>query len=137
MMQNKINKPRFYGKQSECAKYSTISFILLLLTACGNNHPELTHLKVFDERFSTVLDTKDSTKLSQFSELFHDRTKVTNVQGDLNFVYLFDVTTSSDSERWRCTKSGFCRLQLEGATPNREILYIERYKELFQMSNLD
>lgn len=137
MMQNKVNKPRFNEKLSLYAKCIAISMITLILAACGNNHPELTHLKVFDERFSTVLDSNDTTKLSQFSELFHDRKKVTNVQGDLNFVYLFDLTTPSDSERWRCTKSGFCRLQLEGATPNREIFYIERYKELFQMSNLD
>jgi len=110
---------------------------ILLLTACGNDHPQLTQFKAFDERFTTVIDTKDPENLKVLGELFYDRQEASGAEGDLDFSYLFDITTAAGSERWRCTQTGYCQLRVEGAAPNREIFYLERHRELFERSNLN
>ncbi len=109
----------------------------LSLNACGNDYPKLTQFKAFDERFTTVLDTSEPDKLATLSELFFDRQEASGVQADLSFDYLFDVTTAEGSERWRCTKTGYCQQRLEGAAPHREIYYVERHKELYDHANLN
>lgn len=136
MQQNNHNS-QFRINKSRATVWVTITVITILLTACGNDFPKLTEVKVFDENFTTVLDTKDPEKLNLISELFYDHQAANDVQADLGFKYLFDLTTAVKSERWRCTVNGYCRQQLEGSTPNRDIFYVERYKELFQVSNLD
>lgn len=109
----------------------------IMLNACGSDHPTLTHFKAFDERFTTVIDTSDATTLTTISELFYDRQEVTGAEGNLDFQYLFDITHAGGSERWRCTKTGYCQQRLEGAEPNREIFYVERYKELYGIAKLN
>lgn len=111
--------------------------ILMMLTACGNNHPKLTHFKAFDERFTTVIDTKEADKLKLLGELFYDRQEADDAEGNLDFVYLLDVTSSAGSERWRCTKTGYCQERVDGSTPQREIYFLERYRELYDEANLN
>ncbi len=118
-------------------KPTLILVCCLLLTSCGNDYPKLTQFKAFDDKFTTVLDTQDPDKLATLSELFFDRQEANSVQGDLSFDYLFDVTTAAGSQRWRCTKTGYCQQRLEGAAPHRDIFYVERYKELYAQSNLN
>ncbi len=120
-------------------KNSTLPLLtaFLFLGACGNDYPKLTHFKAFDERFTTVLDTKDPDQLKLISEMFFDRQEANDVQADLSFDYLFDLTTAAGSERWRCTKTGYCQQRTQGAEPLREIYYVERYKELYEISKLD
>ncbi len=109
----------------------------LLLSACGSGHPVLTNYKAFDERFSTVIDTKDPEQLKELGNLFYNRVEATGAEGNLDFVYLIDITTANDSQRWRCTKTGYCQERTEGAAPNREIWFLEQYRELYDLSNLN
>ncbi|VAW47412.1 hypothetical protein MNBD_GAMMA02-1413 [hydrothermal vent metagenome] len=118
-------------------KWTVIITAMLQLSACGNNYPKLTQFKAFDERFTTVLDTQDPEKLKLLSELFFNRQQTDDVQAALSFDYLFDLTTSAGSERWRCTPNGYCQQRKEGAEPFREIFYVERYKELYRVTNID
>jgi hypothetical protein len=116
----------------------TLVATTLLLSACGNDYPKLTHFKAFDERFTTVLDTEDPEQLKEISAMFYNRQDVDDVQADLSFDYLFDLTLASgDQERWRCTQSGYCQQRVQGAAPQRDIFYVERYKELYELSNLN
>ncbi|MCB1583100.1 MAG: hypothetical protein R3E90_09140 [Marinicella sp.] len=112
-------------------------FTTLLLSACGNNHPKLTSYKAFDERFTTVIDTQDPLELEKIGDLFYDRQEATGVEANLDFVYLIDVTTAEGSHRWRCTKTGYCQERTEGAAPNREIWFLEQYRELYTLSKLN
>lgn len=106
-MQQKNNNSRFRLYKSKATVWVIITVITLLLTACGNDFPKLTEVKVFDDKFTTVLDTKDPEKLSLISELFYDHQPANDVQADLGFKYLFDLTTAVKSERWRCTVNGY------------------------------
>ncbi len=115
----------------------TLISLVMLLSACGNDTPILTQFKAFDERFTTVIDTKDADQLAKLSELFFDRQEATNAEGNLDFIYLIDVTTAAGSERWGCTKTGYCRQRVEGAAPNRTIFYLERHRELYEIAKLD
>ncbi|WP_223787534.1 hypothetical protein [Marinicella meishanensis] len=116
----------------------TLVTATLLLSACGESHPELTHFKAFDERFTTVLDTEDPEQLKEIAAMFYNRQDVDDVQADLSFDYLFDLTlVSGTQERWRCTRNGYCQQRVQGAEPLRDIYYVERYKELFELSNLN
>ncbi len=112
-------------------------FSIFLLSACGNDHPVLTSYKAFDERFTTVIDTKDAAQLKELGDLFYNRQEATGVEGNLDFVYLIDISTANDSQRWRCTKTGYCQERVEGAAPNREIWFLEQYRELYDRSNLN
>jgi hypothetical protein len=118
-------------------KWMILISSMLMLSACGNSHPKLTHFKAFDERFNTVIDTKDASQLKTLGDLFYDRIESNDVTANLDFQYLFDVTTKEGAERWRCTKNGYCQLRTEGAQPQRDIFYLERYKELYDMSRLN
>lgn len=109
----------------------------MALSACGNSYPKLTQFKAFDERFNTTIDTQDPTELAEFSELFFDRIEADDALDSLNFNYLFDITTAEGSSRWRCSENGFCQERLQGAQPQREIFYLERYKELYEKSNFN
>lgn len=108
-----------------------------MLFACGSDHPTLTHFKAFDERFTTVIDTSDASTLTALGDLFYNRQEVTGAEGDLEFLYLIDITHAGGSERWRCTKKGYCQQRLEGTEPNRKMFYVERYKELFDLAKLN
>ena len=134
-MQTKIHNSRFFNDIQ--LKWLMVVITCTLLTACGNDYPKLTHYKVCDEHFNTVLDTYDADKLAALSELFYDRRLVKDVTADLDFKYLFDVTTAQGSERWRCTKNGYCQVRTEGIEAQTEIFYVERYKELFALSMLN
>jgi len=136
-MHNINNSSRFKYINHRTIKLMAVLTLITQLNGCGNNYPELTQFTVFNERFATVLDTKDADQLKLLSELFFDQQEVQNVQGDLNFIYLFDLTTPSGSERWRCSKNGYCQPRHEGATPHTELYYLERHKELFQVTNLE
>ncbi len=107
-----------------------------LLLACGNGNPKLTHFKAFDERFTTVIDTSEPEKLKTLSELFYDHQVATGTQENFDFVYLIDVTTKDGSVRYRCTKTGYCQLRTEGAEMQREIIFLERFRELYDEANL-
>jgi hypothetical protein len=109
----------------------------LLLSACGGDHPKLTSYKAFDERFTTVIDTQDPDQLAELGDLFYDMQEVSGVEANLDFVYLIDVTTNEGSSRWQCTKTGYCRERKEGAAPNREIWFLEQYRELYELSKLN
>ncbi len=123
--------------RSPLLKWVALSALMLLLSACGNDHPKLTHFKAFDERFNIVIDTKNVDQLATISELFYNRRESNDVTASLDFQYLFDITTAKGSERWRCSKHGYCQLRVEGAEPQREIFYVERYKELYRVTNID
>jgi len=131
-MQNNI----FKLKLPTPIKFTVIAAVLLL-SACKKGYPTLTQFKAFDERFNTVIDTKDADKLAILSELFHDRRQTDDVTADLGFKYLFDVTTSEGAKRWSCTVNGYCKERVEGLVHLTEIFYLERYKELYTFSNLD
>lgn len=120
---------------SNLLKTISICLFALVLSACGSSYPKLTQFKAFDERFNTTIDTKDSTELAEFSELFFERIEADDALDDLNFIYLFDVTTAEGSSRWRCSKNGFCQERVQGAQPQTDIYYLERYKELYDKSN--
>ena len=60
----------------------TLVAATLLLSACGESHPELTHFKAFDERFTTVLDTEDPEQLKEIAAMFYNRQDVDDVQAD-------------------------------------------------------
>ncbi len=109
---------------------------LLMLSGCDERQ-KIIQFKAFDERFNTVIDTTDAKKLSTFSELFYDRRQAENLTADLGFKYLFDVTTSEGTERWSCTTNGYCKERVEGFVSTIEIFYLERYKELYALANLD
>ncbi len=123
-------------KLSKVFKSVGIITTLLTLSACSD-HPQLTQFKAFDERFNTVIDTTDADKLSTLSELFYDRRQTDDLTADLGFKYLFDITTSEGTERWSCTTNGYCKERVEGFVSSIEIFYLERYKELYALSNLD
>lgn len=110
--------------------------LLLILSACGNDYPKLTQFKAFDQRFNTVIDTTDKDELVEFSALFFNRSEADNALADLSFDYLFDLTTAEGSERWRCTKNGYCQKRTSGAEMQMDIYYVERYKELYKKANL-
>lgn len=114
-----------------------ICLSVLTLSSCGDSYPKLTQFKAFDERFNTTIDTQDPTELALFSELFFDRIEADDALDSLNFNYLFDVTTAEGSSRWRCSENGFCQERVQGAQPQREIFYLERYKELYEKSNFN
>lgn len=118
-------------------KLTSILTLIMLLSACGSGHPKLTHFKAFDERFTTVIDTSDPAMLKNLGDMFYDQVEATGAQGNLDFVYLIDVSTAAGSERYRCTKTGYCQLRTEGAEMQREIVYLERYRELYDLSNLN
>jgi len=123
--------------KNKTVQLTPIIFILFLLSACGNDYPTLTHFKAFDERFTTVIDTSDTDELATLSALFYNREEISDAEGDLDFVYLFDTTTADGSQRWRCTKTGYCQERVEGAAPNRHIFFLEQYRELYERSNLN
>ncbi len=135
-LQSKFCVKKGYDMKNTMKVLSSI-VVILLLSGCGKDFPELTHFKAFDEKFTTVLDTTDPEQLKLLSALFFDRQEANDVQADLSFDYLFDVTTAAGSERWRCTKRGYCQQRVQGAEPLREIYYVERYKELYETANLD
>lgn len=110
---------------------------LFLLSACGADHPKLTSYKAFDERFTTVIDTQNPEELKKLGDLFFNQQEATGVEANLDFVYLIDVTTAESSSRWRCTKTGYCQERTEGAAPNREIWFLEQYRELYALSKLN
>ena len=130
--------PKNYNK-TIFKKYQLLILIsaTFLLSSCGNDYPKLTQFKAFDERFNTVIDTKDSAELKEFSELFFSRTEADDALDDLNFNYLIDITTTEGSQRWRCSENGYCQERKQGATPHREIFFLERYKELYTKANLN
>ncbi len=72
-------------------KWYTVILSCMLLSACGNDYPKLTHFKAFDERFNTVIDTKDAAQLATLSELFFDRRESNDVTANLDFQYLIDM----------------------------------------------
>jgi len=109
----------------------------LLLSACGNNNPKFTHFKAFDERFTTVIDTSDPDKLNKLEELFYNQKEATGTQGNLDFLYLIDITTKDGSARYRCTKTGYCQLRTEGAEMQRVIFFLERFRDLYDEANLN
>ena len=109
----------------------------LVLSGCGEDHPKLTHYKAFDERFTTVIDTADPELLQNIGDLFFTRELATGVEGNLDFVYLIDITLASGSERWRCTRTGYCQLRVQGAAPQRDIYFLERHRELYNLSKLN
>lgn len=113
------------------------SLTLSLLTACGSDHPQLTSYKAFDERYTTVIDTQNPDQLKALGDLFYNRQEAADAEGDLNFVYLIEISTAEVSQRWRCTKTGYCQERMEGAVPNREIWFLEQYRELYQLSKLN
>ncbi len=135
-MQNYIQTTQAHQLSPLWLKLSCLLSVLLLITSCGKGHPSFTHFKAFDQHFTTVLDTKDAEQLALLSELFYDRQPANDVQADLSFDYLFDVSHSGGSERWRCTKNGYCQQRLEGAEAQTEMFYVERYKELYQVAKL-
>ncbi|MFC3195387.1 hypothetical protein ACFODZ_14125 [Marinicella sediminis] len=118
-------------------KLTITAILFLVLSACGGSHPKLTHFKAFDERFTTVIDTSDPATLKDLGDMFFDQVEATGTQADFDFVYLIDVSTAAGSERYRCTKTGYCQLRTEGAEMQREIVYLERYRELYDLSNLN
>jgi hypothetical protein len=133
-----MNVNSVYGyAMNQITKLTLTASLAVLLTACGGSHPKLTHFKAFDERFTTVIDTSDPGVLKNLGDMFYDQVEATGTQADLDFVYLIDVTTAAGSERYRCTKTGYCQLRTEGAEMQREIVYLERYRELYDLSNLN
>ncbi|MCX7555124.1 hypothetical protein OS175_14700 [Marinicella sp. S1101] len=118
-------------------KIAALLLIISLLSACGSDYPKLTHFKAFDERFTTVIDTKNPDELKEFSAMFFERTEADDALADLSFDYLFDITTAAGSERWRCTKNGYCQQRTQGAVSQLDIYYVERYKELYEKANLN
>jgi len=118
-------------------QFLLLTSTFLVLTGCGEDHPKLTNYKAFDERFTTVIDTSDADLLQTLGDLFFDRELATGVEGNLDFVYLIDITMASGSERWRCTKTGYCQQRVQGAAPHREIYFLERHRELYDLSKLN
>ncbi len=127
------NKPSL----SKRINFSACLCIIFLLSACGNDHPKLIQFKAFDDKFNTVIDTKDPEKLETISALFHDRKLVEGVAAD--FKYLMDFTTAEGTERWRCSPNGYCFLRKKELTTalQKEIYKIERYRELYRESKLN
>lgn len=136
-MQYKIHPTHRHHFLPSALKWIGTLTTFMLLTSCGSDYPKLTQFKAFDERFNTVIDTKDPKQLATLSELFFDRRQTDDVTANLDFQYLFDVTTAQGSERWRCSKNGYCQARTEGAEAQTEIFYVERYKELYQISKLN
>ena len=117
-------------------KLTTIIIVCLLFTSCGKNHPKLTHFKAFDERFTTVIDTSDSAKLKTLGDLFFDQQEANDAEGNLDFLYLIDITTKDGSSRYRCTQTGYCQLRTEGTVMQKNIVFLEQYRELYKQANL-
>ncbi len=124
-------------KKNNIIKSTLFIALAILLVGCGGGHPKLTHFKAFDERFTTVIDTTDAAKLKVLADLFYDQQIVTGTQSNFDFVYLIDLTTKTDSVRYRCTKTGYCQLRTEGVEMQKEIIFLERFRELYTESNLN
>lgn len=118
-------------------KTTFLIVVTILLTACGSSGPSFTHFKAFDERFTTVIDTSDPDKLKTLADLFYDQQEATGTQGNLDFLYLIDITTNEGSVRYRCTKTGYCQLRTEGAEMQKVIIFLERFRELYDEANLN
>ena len=118
-------------------KTTLLILVVTLLAACGSDGPKFTHFKAFDERFTTVIDTSEPAKLKTLAELFYDQQIATGTQENFDFVYLIDVTTKEGSTRYRCTKTGYCQLRTEGVEMQKEIIFLENFRDLYDQANLN
>lgn len=109
-------------------KKMTLLLLFLLLAACGNDYPAITHFEFKGETGQQTISTTDPSELSTFAALFFDRTEVEDDVAP-EFKYIIGIEVDGEKERWRCSEDGYCRLYAMGDTP---IYRLERYVELFQ-----
>ena len=92
----------------------TIIIISILLVTCGGSNPKISHVVVKSDRLGILLDSKDSSILSDFSDIFYEKQEEPNAGPE--FKYLIDITIGSVTTRWQYSKDGFIRNYEESAS---------------------
>lgn len=122
-------------KKSSILQALRLTGLGLLLTACSGGTPKLTQFTAINDRYETVYQTKNKSDLTTISQLFYDRYESNEIAA--NFQYLLDITTTENTERWRCSANGYCQKRVTDEQANLKIYRLERYRELYEKINLN
>ena len=89
-------------------KYTfTILLLTMILVSCGESNPPITQIIVKSDRLGVLLDTKDSSVISDLQTIFYKKEE--KPEGGPEFRYFIDLTIDGKSERWQYSIDGFIR----------------------------
>ncbi|HHL31891.1 MAG TPA: hypothetical protein ENJ41_04835 [Oceanospirillales bacterium] len=106
-------------------------FLSVLLTSCNNSQPKITHIIVKSDRDGTLLDSKDREILKQIEKIFYKKTEDLNSSPE--FIFLLDITRSSQTVRWHYSASGYIRNYEENNSPIFRIHSVGKFNTLLNI----